>query len=257
MSRERVLKWLTETGFPLEMAAAAAFRQAAFDVRQSAIYVDSQSEKGREIDVLARDPDLIGFIELSVVVECKSSIKPWVVLTSDKVLDAYNRLRTCGVLSGETAAILARDIKERQVSQYLHWSERCGYGFRQAFSKDADPGYAAAMNVVSACQGVIAALPTSDDWPTLAASIPIIVVDSPLFECELRHDGELELTEVDESAFLFSAYLSKHTSCVVRVIHRSKLEATAKWARSLVDALREDLKPEEDKFFAERAKAKQ
>jgi hypothetical protein len=257
VSREQVLKWLTETGFPLEMAAASAFRQAGFDVRQSATYVDSQSEKGREIDVLARDPDLIGFIELSVVVECKSSSKPWVVLTSDKVLEAYNRLRTCGVLSGEITAVLARDIKERKVSQYLHWSERCGYGFRQAFSKDADPGYGAAMNVVSACQGVIAALPTSDDWPTLAASIPIIVVDSPLFECELRPDGELELTEVDESAFLFSAYLPKHTSCVVRVIHRSKLEVTAKWAKSLVDALREDLKPEEDKFFAEKSKAKQ
>jgi hypothetical protein len=83
------------------------------------------------------------------------------------------------------------------------------------------------------------------------------VVDSPLFECELRPDGELELTEVDESAFLFSAHLPKQTSCVVRVIHRSKLEATAKSAKSLVDALREDLKPEEDKFFAEKSKAQQ
>jgi hypothetical protein len=254
MSREQVLKWLTETGFPLEMAAASAMRQAGFEVRQSATYVDAQSEKGREIDVLARDPDLIGFIELSVVMECKSSSKPWVVLTADDVLQAYNRLRSCGVLSGDTIAALARDgkIKERKIAQYLHWSERCGYGFRQAFAKDADPGYGAAMNVVSACKGVIKELPGSSDWPTLAASIPIIVVDSPLFECQLRADGELALTEVDSSAFLFSH--APNTSCVVRVIHRDKLKATAEWAISVVNALREDLKPEQDKFFAEKSK---
>lgn len=127
---------------------------------------------------------------------------------------------------------------------------------RQVFSKDADPGYGVAMNVLSACQGVIAALPTSDDWPTLAASIPIIVVDSPLFECELRPDGELELTEVDESAFLFSAHIPKQISCVVRVIHRSKLAATAEWAKSMVNAMREDLKAEEDKFFKESSRPK-
>jgi hypothetical protein len=88
MSREQVLKWLNETGFPLEMTAASAFRQAGFEVQQSATYVDLQSEKGREIDVLASDPDLIGFIDLSVVVECKSSTKPWVVLTSNDALAA-------------------------------------------------------------------------------------------------------------------------------------------------------------------------
>jgi hypothetical protein len=255
MSREQVLKWLNETGFPLEMAAASAFRQAGFDVQQSATYIDPQSEKGREIDVLAGDPDLIGFIQLSVVVECKSSTKPWVVLTADDALGAYHRLRTCAVMSERTCTTLFK-VEERKVDQYLHGTDKCGYGFRQAFSKDADPGYGAAMNVVSACKGIISVAPAAD-WPIHAASIPIIVVDSPLFECQLRPDGELELVEVDASAFLFSAHIPQQTSCIVRVIHRSKLEATAKWARSLVDALRADLKPEEDKFFKESSRPKE
>jgi hypothetical protein len=258
MSREQVLKWLNETGFPLEMAAASAFRQAGFEVQQSATYVDLQSEKGREIDVLARDPDIIGFIELSVVVECKSSTKPWVVLTSNDALAVYNRLRTGAVMSERTYTALSRGRTDNlKVDQYLHRAGKCGYGFRQAFSKDADPGYGAAMNVVSACKGITSVVPAGDDWPTLAASIPIIVVDSPLFECQLRPDGELELVEVDASAFLFSAHIPKQVSCVVRVIHRSKLEVTAKWAKSLVDALREDLKPEEDKFFKESSRPKE
>lgn len=257
MSREQVLKWLNETGFPLEMAAASAFRQAGFDVQQSATYVDPQSEKGREIDVLASDPDIIGFIDLSVVLECKSSTKPWVVLTSKDALAIYNRLRTGAVMSERTYTALSRgNTDDLKVDQYLHPAGKCGYGFRQAFSKDADPAYGAAMNVVSACKGIISVVPAAE-WPILAASIPIIVVDSPLFECHLRPDGELELVEVDSSEFLFSAHIPKQTSCIVRVIHRSKLEVTAKWAKSLVDALRQDLKPEEDKFFKEASRPKE
>lgn len=251
MSREQVLKWLNETGFPLEMAAASAFRQAGFDVQQSATYADPQSDKGREIDVLARDPDLIGFIDLSVVVECKSSTKPWVVLTADDAMATYQRLGTCAVMSERTRTALYRgEVDDLRVTQYLQRAGKCGYGFRQAFSKETDPGYGAAMNVVSACKAITSVVPPAG-WPTLAASLPIIVVDCPLFECQLCPDGELELVEVDSSAFLFSAHIPKPISSVVRVIHRSQLEGTAKWAKSLVDALREDLKPEEEKFFQE------
>lgn len=89
---KQITDWLNKTGFPLEMEAASAFRDAGFDVRQSATYADPQSDKGREIDVLAMDPDLIGIIDISFVVECKSSTKPWVVFTSDDALRNYNRL---------------------------------------------------------------------------------------------------------------------------------------------------------------------
>jgi hypothetical protein len=257
MSREKVLQWLNETGFPLEMAAASAFRQAGFEVQQSATYVDPQSEKGREIDVLASDPDLIGYIDLSVVVECKSSTNPWVVLTSNDALAGYQRLRTCAVMPERTYTALSRGRSDNlKVNQYLHGEGKCGYGFRQAFSKNADPGYGAAMNVVSACKGITSVVPVAG-WSTLAASIPIIVVDCLLFECQLQQNGELELVEVDSSAFLFSAHIPKQTSCIVRVIHRSKLEVTAKWAKSMVDALREDLKPEEEKFFKESSRPKE
>jgi hypothetical protein len=175
-----------------------------------------------------------------------------VVLTSNDALGAYNRLRTCAVMSEQIYTALSRgNVEDMKVDQYLHRAGKCGYGFRQAFTKDADPGYGAAMNVVSACNGIITSVMPAKDWPTLAASIPIIVVDCPLFECQLRPNEELELVEVDSSAFLFSAHIPKKTSCIVRVIHRSKLEVTAKWAKALVDALREDLKHEENKFFRE------
>lgn len=92
MESTKVLEWLQKTGFPLEMYAASTFRGAGFDVRQSATYADPDCAKGREIDVLAQDPDVLGLVEISFVVECKASLNPWVVLTSDDALSNYNRL---------------------------------------------------------------------------------------------------------------------------------------------------------------------
>lgn len=57
--RSKVLEWINKSGFPLEMESAKAFRKAGFDVRQSATLLDLEERKGREIDVLASDPDWI------------------------------------------------------------------------------------------------------------------------------------------------------------------------------------------------------
>jgi len=103
---EKIIEWLKTTGFPLEMEAASAFRAAGFDVRQSATFPDPQSDKGREIDVLAQDPDIIGVIEISFVIECKSSSKPWVVFTSDDALSGYNKLLALGSLQNQPGKFL-------------------------------------------------------------------------------------------------------------------------------------------------------
>jgi hypothetical protein len=61
---KNVREWLEGEGFPLEMRVAAAFRKTGFDVRQSSFYMDPESGKGREIDVIATDPDYIGLVEI-------------------------------------------------------------------------------------------------------------------------------------------------------------------------------------------------
>ncbi len=102
--REKVLSWINKSGFPLEMEAAKAFRNAGFEVRQSATHLDQEEKKGREIDVLAQDPDLLGVVDIYYVVECKSSDKPWVVLMGDDVLSGFNRVHVFSVLSTDAKA---------------------------------------------------------------------------------------------------------------------------------------------------------
>jgi len=253
---EKVREWLQKTGFPLEMQAAAAFRSAGFDVRQSFTFPDPQSDKGREIDVLAQDSDhWLGVIEVSFVVECKSSQNPWVVLTSDDALSNYNRLFAFAVTSGAARSALSDRLTDLgQLTPYIERPSRGGYGFRQAFGKESDPAYSAAIGAMKASRGV-AQDRVSSTIPKLAFAFPVIVVDSSLYECSLAENEELKLTEVPQSEFLFSAHIPEQIGCCVRVVTKPRLEAFAQWAKQLAKAIREELKDEDKKVFRSKATA--
>lgn len=243
----KVRDWLHSTGFPLEMEAAAAFRSAGFDVRQSASYADQQTDKGREIDVLATDPDELGVVRISYVVECKASSKPWVVLCSNSTLSGYNRLLAFGLTSAAARLALAERIPKRgsEAQQYVFVDSRAGYGMREALgAKDTDPAYAAAMSALKACHSLIRE-GDPDEVPPLCFSFPVVVVDSPVFECTLASDGSLELQQVQRTAFLFSTHVPEPIGCLVHVVTREELPTFARWAKCVATALRVDFQDKE------------
>lgn len=249
MFHEKVLKWLEKTGFPLEMTAAESFRRAGFEVRQSSTYADPETDKGREIDVLASDPDWIGAVEISFVVECKSSSKPWVVLTSDHAMENYNCLSAFALMSDPARKALSQKMPDLKTMEFITRSSAGGYGFRQALSDGADPAYTAAMNVLKACAGVSGKY-RKDSNQIASLAFPVIVVDSPLFECRLQTDGELILKEVEVSEFLFAAHIPQYVGCCIKVVTKKHLDQYANWARIVSSNLRSDLKADEDRILA-------
>jgi len=83
----------------------------------------------------------------------------------------------------------------------------------------------------------------------LAFAFPVIVIDSPLFECSRKQDGELDLIAVSNSEFLFSAHIPDYIGCCVKVITKEHLPDFAKWAKQLANTIREELKDEEANAF--------
>ncbi len=61
------------------------------------------------------------------------------------------------------------------------------------------------MSQRRACYGLTVAAQKSA-VPRITLTFPVMVVDSPLFECVLQPDGKLALTEVQRGEFLFSAH---------------------------------------------------
>ena len=237
----KVRDWLERTGFPLEMAAAASFRRAGFFVRQSSTYSDPQTEKSREIDVLASDSDYLGDFETSFVIECKASQKPWVVLKSADAMSGYNRLFAFAVMTQVARVAVGKALDQgAPVSRFIQREDSGGYGLRQAFSDDADHAYTAAFSVLKACHGL-----TTARAPRVAeekqVAFPVIVVDAPLFDCSLQEDGTLALAEVLESEFLFTAHVPTRLGCCIRIVTKQHLEAFSKHARSIAQAIRDDV----------------
>lgn len=194
----RVADWLDQQGYPLEMRTAAAF-QAAFNVTQSLSYVDPESGKERELDLVAWAS---GILELAV--ECKSSpAKPWIVFTT------ANKFYAQSVLMHQivTASLDEQwrklwDSLEVQELPIFRQPTRMGYGATQAFTQREDVVYAA---LKGATKGAAARRDRYNAWnkdthlPTDILVFPVVVVDAPLFECSLGDDSHMLLEETVRS----------------------------------------------------------
>jgi len=240
MMISKVREWLETQGFPLEMRSAAAFRMAGFEVAQSAYYVDPETGKAREIDVIARDPDHLGVLNIGFIVECKSSSKPWVLLCSPDTLVGYNRAFAFAALSDKAKdALLDRLVDMLPRFSWLRKDGLTGYALRQAFS-DADSAYAAAISVAKACDGFVREC--DGKYRALAFAFPVIVVDGPLVRCLLSDKGDIVLEEAEQGEFLFTGRLPHYFGTCIKVVTSSCLAKFTTEAREVASQLRSELK---------------
>lgn len=232
----QVQKWLDESGFALEMHTASAFRTAGFEVRQSMVYA-TEDGKPREIDVVASDPNVLGVLGIEFIVECKSTKKPWVLLSSADTLYNFNRVTAFAGMS--------KGMKDAVINQTLHnglppimiKEGLAGYALREAFSKSdsADIPYAAARSVATACTEFIG------QAKYYYVGFPVIVISGPLIQASLSPKGEIELVEVDQGEFLFSVL--DFATCI-RVVTVRHLAAFAHEAMKVAKQIRDMLEPE-------------
>ena len=245
---EKVEKWLIEQGFSLEMRTASAFREVGFEVRQSTLYRDPETEKSREVDVYAIDPDDRGILGISFVVECKAAVKPWVLLCSPHTLSGYNRLLSFSVASTDARGALG-DRFEDLVGN-LPWLRKeglIGYSLRQAFS-DNDAAYAAAMSVAKAADFQVNKI--AGHVPKFCFVFPVIVVDSPLILCSMSEAGQIVLKEAEQGEFLFHADPPRNFGTCIRVVKSTSLPGFAAEAKQVANQLRAGLTTHVDEAWA-------
>lgn len=237
--KENLKKWLSEHGFPLEMEAASHFRIAGFDVRQGSVVLDEQEGKSREIDILAEDPDVYGSVEISCVIECKSSkAHPWVVFVADDVLSNYRNINAFCLSSPHAKEAMAKAFRAGgDMKELLPRGAACGYAFKQALGS-TDHAYSASVSVLKACSVISSSVRDTPNAKHLKFAFPIIVVDAPLFECSRSDSGELVLREVQVSEFLYTAYVPEFAGCCIKVVKISALASVAEEYKITANILR-------------------
>lgn len=93
----RVLKWLRETGRPLELRVGRELRRRQWLPRHGHWYADPITGKQRELDTLASKTwaSSHGFVAFYLAIECKSSReKPWVALVAEGSASTSGRYST-------------------------------------------------------------------------------------------------------------------------------------------------------------------
>jgi hypothetical protein len=248
---KEIENWFEKTGLPLELATAAAFTKAGFTVEHSSVYADPRSEKSREIDVIAHTRDPMGMIQIYGVVECKSSKNPWIVLV-DRQLETGVTYASLGVVSDNVKDALSAEmlLTRHDLGWGLKRLLTGGYSLRQAFCKDNDPAYAAAMSATNAATALLTK--TQYATPRLCFAFPMIVVDAPIFECHLDDNGALQFQQVVATEFLFTAYVPERTSAMIRVVSAEALPDFADMFSRLARMIKIALKPHVDKLLAAR-----
>lgn len=232
----KVVGWLHEQGYPLEMRVAAALRRTIpgasgsdaakiewdHDVSQSWHYEDQDTGKSRELDVLFSHRDWLGMAEIHFCVECKSTSKPWVLFTSNE-RESFNRMLGFCVSSDDARRALFEAITH--LLEAVPWfakTGRVGYGITEAFTRSDDATRSA---ILGATKASVSLVTRSNGYsPPFLFAFPVVVISSRLFECYLAPNGDLEVNEVEEGWLHIRETFPGFSWTCVRVVTVSGLE---------------------------------
>lgn len=209
------------------MRVARAFRRLNFRVRQSLYYDDPDEGKSREIDVVAETG--IGFEDALVAfyyaVECKlSSNKPWLLFATGELADSA----TFALSNGIATSRLARDDLSLNLRDYLarHSSifskDRLSHGLTCAFTTGVDVPYRSLLTAIKAAQWL--ADRQSRKARVFAFAVPLVVIDTGLYEVFLNEDSEVNVKEVASGTVRLKSEVGGVASPWVKVLTSKALD---------------------------------
>jgi hypothetical protein len=223
--REKVAGWLEKEGYPLEMKVAHAFRRRNFRVQQGHFFKDPNTDKVREIDVLAsRRGDIGGrLVRVVFIIECKwSKDKPWVVFTDSSIhlTDAQCIRERSASHHGRRILQVAAGAPLLSDAGLFFMPEAPAYGTRTALT-DNDRTYEALSSVTAATNALVALL---DPAPIAAVFFPVIVLDGRLFGCDLAPDGTITITERSTHVLVWRRPMASAPRAIVHLVTLADLD---------------------------------
>lgn len=220
--KEKLKLWLEKTGYPLELYAYKCVVSRGYICEKSQIYKDIETGIAREIDLVASlnvdHGDKEFFYEVQLLIECKKSENPLVVLASEN----FPRERYKHFLGSEIVSDLLQDngatyfnlsnLTENEQTQSLgRFAEKtfAGYSIVQGFGKSDENIYKGIMGLAKAGEYYRREYhdllkmeqereKQSEHW--FQMQLPILLVDAPLFVARLDNQGDLDLEEVQWSS---------------------------------------------------------
>jgi hypothetical protein len=249
----RILGWLREQGFPLEMEVASMAKAAGFEVSQSDYYLDPDGGEPREIDLVLSLNNLKGGFSLTynLFVECKSSRdKPWLMFSTPNELGIsltdenrfkFIELQSAFISNDLADTLLLRSTFNGNVDNLyprLNTEPLLGYGVTQAFSQAGDAPFKAMMSATKAAlshtkrMGAMFGLSVP-----MIFSTPVVVIDVPLLAVSFSSESnELEVCEIRRGNLYWKHVVGGRSRIGVYIVTKQELPvfladcyASAQW----------------------------
>jgi ribosomal protein L34 len=229
---QKTRNWLDTQGYPLEMKVARCFQKVGFRVSSSEYYLDPDERKPREIDVIASMDIIVSgkTFQFAFTVECKSSKgSPWVCLQGSS---KQQRDSSIGFLARQST-IQGHDLltevscnPDITTNRLFGLPERYAYGVTNALKNKIDLPYQAIVGAQKAAKALISHYDKTQTLPnpvhTVCIAFPLVVVETPIFNCTLADDGTIELAEVPSHTILRTGFDTYYS--IVEIVAASSLE---------------------------------
>ncbi|WP_339727785.1 hypothetical protein [uncultured Gimesia sp.] len=231
MSQEKEIeKWLAKSGYPLEMRVASAFRSVGFRVTQSTYLNDIETQKPREVDLIATWQQSVKngwWMNVSFVIECKSTTnKPWVFFTGDATEDLgslfwLSWFPSAG-LSGEASGFLTHFHELLNEWSFFKPTERMAYSATEAFTQGQDKVYESINKIVGVAESMVALTERriKPGFRIVEYVFPLVITDAEMFNVSLNDQDKLKIESTSEALLP----LRKEQSCLVRILALNMLD---------------------------------
>jgi len=125
--REKILKDLKKSGYPLEIETTFSLESADWLVYNQAGYLDPHENKWRPIDIVAYkslealESPVYKKIHLSVFIECKKSKNPWLFYIREKKrMRTFDSIVAYGLIKQVSSPML-HPLNLENLTHYLHY----------------------------------------------------------------------------------------------------------------------------------------
>lgn len=229
---KKLFEWFNKTGYPFELWTEALFSRHGFRVENAHLYQDEEDQRHRELDLVATigwtsKKHMMDFV-LNLLVECKKSDKPFIILRSTKArkheVSAAQYYTIDDVLMGAVPIISA--------DRRIPLPGKSSYGFKlvQGFVTGDEVPYKASHTLIKSFNDWLRLerqymdSHIKDNYNTI--TLPLLVLDAPLFELSTGNDGAIKLQSVDSGVVDHLSHLTRapHSPFPIPVVHKSSLE---------------------------------
>jgi hypothetical protein len=200
--KNKIGRWLKDSGYPLEMKVAKVMRDLGFNTLNSVYYDFKDEGRHREIDVASfkysTDENMHHVLGSSFNIECKSiSDKPWVFFGVKKNW-LKDKTRFSSIPHTDMFCKLHKNIKqdENKWEYFILYHTLQTYGGTVALRENnRDDIFAALMSATTAAIAEKEKFEKSTHFKYCTIHFPVVVTAAPLFIYYLDENGKETLDE--------------------------------------------------------------